>query len=223
MKSQTTMDRRPVQARETRWASKLARGLAQAGFRPNAISLLSVLAALLAGAGLLLGFRFPLPWHITLYLLASLFIELRLIANLMDGMVAIEGGFQTRAGAVYNELPDRLSDSVILVCAGYSVPGNPWWVWALGWAAALLAMLTAYVRVLGGASGASQPFIGPMAKQQRMHLAVAGALLSLVEAILGWPARAMPLVLGIIVLGAVLTVLRRARRIVVELNAGPKA
>jgi len=141
----------------------------------------------------------------------------------MDGMVAIEGGFQTRAGAVYNELPDRASDSVILVCAGYSVPGNPWWVWALGWAAALLAMLTAYVRVLGGASGVSQPFIGPMAKQQRMHLVVVGALFSMVETILGWPVRAMPLVLGIIVLGSVLTVLLRVRRIVRELNAGPKA
>jgi phosphatidylglycerophosphate synthase len=215
------MDRRPVQARGTRWASALARWLARVGLRPNAISLLSVFFATLSGLGLLLESRSPLPWHITLSLLASLGIEIRLIANLMDGMVAIEGGFQTKAGAVYNELPDRLSDSVILVCAGYSVPGNPWWVWALGWVAALLAMLTAYVRVLGGASGASQPFIGPMAKQQRMHLVVVGALLSMVEAIIGWPARAMPLVLGIIVLGSVLTVLRRVRRIVRELNAEP--
>jgi len=217
------MDRRPVQARGTRWASALARWLARVGLRPNAISLLSVFFATLSGLGLLLGSRSPLPWHITLSLLASLGIEIRLLANLMDGMVAIEGGFQTRAGAVYNELPDRLSDSVILVCAGFSVPGNPWWVWALGWAAALLAMLTAYVRVLGGASGVSQPFIGPMAKQQRMHLVVVGALLSMVEAIIGWPARAMPLVLGVIVLGSALTVLRRTRRIVGELNAGPKA
>jgi len=215
------MDRRPVQARQTRWAGALARGLAKAGFRPNVISLLSVFFATLSGLGLLLGSRSPLSWHITLSLLASLGIELRLLANLMDGMVAIEGGFQTRAGAVYNELPDRLSDSVILVCAGFSVPGNPWWVWALGWAAALLAMLTAYVRVLGGASGVSQPFIGPMAKQQRMHLVVVGALLSMVEAIIGWPVRAMPLVLVIIVLGSVLTVLLRVRRIVRELNAGP--
>ena len=217
------MDRRPAQARQTRWAGALARGLAKAGFRPNVISLLSVFFATLSGLGLLLGSRSPLSWHITLSLLASLGIELRLLANLMDGMVAIEGGFQTRAGAVYNELPDRLSDSVILVCAGFSVPGNPWWVLALGWAAALLAMLTAYVRVLGGASGVSQPFIGPMAKQQRMHLVVVGALLSMVEAIIGWPARAMPLVLGVIVLGSALTVLRRTRRIVGELNAGPKA
>jgi len=215
------MDRRPAQARQTRWAGALARGLAKAGFRPNVISLLSVFFATLSGLGLLLGSRSPLSWHITLSLLASLGIELRLLANLMDGMVAIEGGFQTRAGAVYNELPDRLSDSVILVCAGFSVPGNPWWVWALGWAAALLAMLTAYVRVLGGASGVSQPFIGPMAKQQRMHLVVVGALLSMVEAIIGWPVRAMPLVLVIIVLGSVLTVLLRVRRIVRELNAGP--
>lgn len=165
------------------------------------------------------GPRSPLPWHIILILLASLAIELRLLANLMDGMVAIEGGFQTRAGAVYNELPDRISDSIILIGAGYSIPGSSW-IWTLGWAAALLAMFTAYVRVLGGAAGASQPFIGPMAKQQRMHLLVVGALLSIIEALLGWPARVIPLVLVVIVLGSLLTALRRILRIVKDLNAG---
>lgn len=221
MKSSTAMDRRPIKARETRWAGNAARWLAGAGFRPNAISLLSVFFACLAGACLLLTPGRPLKWQIALAVVAALGIELRLLCNLFDGMVAIEGGFQTRTGAIFNELPDRISDSIVLVCAGYAVPASPWF-WGLGWAAALLAMLTAYVRVLGGAAGASQPFIGPMAKQQRMHLIAAAALLSTIETALGWPPRVIPFALILIVLGCLVTVLRRTRRIIRELNAEPR-
>ena len=44
----------------------------------------------------------------------------------------------------------------------------------LGWAAAVLAVLTAYVRVLGGSLGLTQHFIGPMAKQHRMFTLTLG-------------------------------------------------
>jgi phosphatidylglycerophosphate synthase len=49
-------------------------------------------------------------------------IQLRLLCNLLDGMVAIEGGFKTKTGEIFNELPDRLSDALILIGAAYSVP-----------------------------------------------------------------------------------------------------
>lgn len=42
------------------------------------------------------------------------------------------------------------------------------WAKWLGWATALLAALTAYVRVFGGALGLAQDFAGIMAKQRRM-------------------------------------------------------
>lgn len=50
-----------------------------------------------------------------------------------------------------NEFPDRIADTLPLVPLGYAA-GLPW----LGWLAALLAALTAYVRVFGGALGLAQ-------------------------------------------------------------------
>jgi len=40
------------------------------------------------------------------------------LCNLLDGMVAIEHGKQSQLGVLYNELPDRVSDSVLFVALG---------------------------------------------------------------------------------------------------------
>ena len=78
------------------------------------------------------GCRGPVPAQVVGPLVAACCIQLRLLCNVLDGLLAIEGGLQTKSGAVFNELPDRLSDTVILVCAGYAVGEMPW-VSALGW------------------------------------------------------------------------------------------
>ena len=96
-------------------------------------------------------------------LVAAAAIQLRLLCNLVDGMLAVEG-FSSKAGDIYNDLPDRVSDVLILVGAGYSARDLAY-APALGWCAAVLAVLTAYVRVLGGSLGVTQHFVGPMAKQ----------------------------------------------------------
>ena len=94
-----------------------------------------------------------------------------MLCNLLDGMVAIEGSKSTATGALFNEIPDRLADPLFLVPLGYA-SGYPW----LGWLAALLAVLTAYVRVLGGTLGQPQDFDGILPKQRRMAV-LTGALL----------------------------------------------
>src|SRR5438105_2817615 len=66
----------------------------------------------LRGACFLLLNRFSITAEILLYLTAAGCIQLRLLCNLLDGMVAIEGGFRSRSGEVFNELPDRVSDVV---------------------------------------------------------------------------------------------------------------
>ena len=149
--------RRPLKSRDRAWAVALARGLVRAGVKPNLISLASIAAAALAAYCLLRSF----------YLAAALLIQLRLLCNLLDGMVAVEGGLGSRSGEIFNDLPDRISDALILVAAGYAATW-PSWSHELGWTAALLAILTAYIRVLGGASGLAQDFRGPMAKPHRM-------------------------------------------------------
>ncbi len=165
--------RRPIAARSSALARYAAAWLAKSGISPNAISLLSIVFAV-AGAGALLWM--PSPWG---PLLCAVGIQARLLCNLFDGMVAVEGGKGTPAGALYNEVPDRIADSAFLVALGYAA-GHGW----LGWLAALLAAATAYIRTLGGALGQAQDFRGPMAKQQRMAAMTLACVLAPIE--LAW-------------------------------------
>ena len=133
-------------------------------------------------------------------------------------MVAVEGGFRTKAGEVYNEFPDRFADAFILIGAGYA---SHWLKISpeLGWTAALLAVITAYNRALGVVAGASQYFCGPMAKPQRMAVMTVASVMSVVEVLVRWPLRVIPVALMIIILGCLLTIVRRTRRIVRALNS----
>ncbi len=113
-------------------------------------------------------------------ILAAVFIQCRLLCNLFDGMVAIEGGKKTNSGELFNDIPDRISDALLLVCAGYAITMISWGG-TLGWCAALLAVMTAYVRTLAASLGAPINFQGPMAKQHRMALMTLACLLTAVE------------------------------------------
>ena len=216
--SEMNTPRRPIKARDTLWAAHVAAWLARAGVRPNIISLGSVLFA--GGAGLCLVLAGKATGHFQpwLFLTAAALIQIRLLCNLFDGMVAIEGGFKTKSGEIFNELPDRFADAFIFVGAGYATMGLGW-APAFGWLCAVLAVLTAYVRALGASAGASQHFCGPMAKQHRMAVMT---LASLASAVLIWFGVEWPVVAGALVLiatGSVITVFRRVARVVRELEA----
>src|SRR3989442_427539 len=129
-----SLKRRPIKARDTRWAANIARGLARLGFRPNTISILSVVCAGFAATSLMFTANTGTVWRIILFIAAALFIQLRLLCNLFDGMVAVEGGFRTKSGEIFNELPDRFADAFIMVGAGYSLPAIHW-AREAGWAA----------------------------------------------------------------------------------------
>ena len=213
----TEVARRPIKARSTRWASRVAAWLGQAGVRPNTISIASVFFAAGAGFCLTLTDAVGSGWRGLLFLSAGVLIQIRLLCNLFDGMVAVEGGHKTKSGEIYNELPDRVSDVFILVGAGYAWVRVEWGP-LLGWLCAVLALLTAYVRALGAAAGASQHFCGPMAKQQRMALMTFACIAS---AVLSWsdlPWSLVAATLALISTGSAITVLRRFLRIVRELE-----
>ncbi len=212
--------RRPIQARDSAWAQGLARWLIGTGLRPNTISVLSVVCATLGGGALWLSRDAgSVVGKVALLLFAGLCIQARLLCNLFDGMVAVEGGFRSKSGEIYNELPDRISDALLLVCAGYAAA--PWTGWEhdLGWTAATLAVLTAYARTLGVQAGASPQFCGPMAKQQRMATLTLACALTAGETLLHWPPRVLVFALGLIALGCVANVIRRTARIVRELES----
>ena len=210
--------RRPIAARNTRWASSIAGALARKGISPNSISVASVVSAGIAG-GFLAGSTYVTGGVRAAFLISDIvFIQGRLLCNLFDGMVAVEGGRASKSGEIFNELPDRIADGVILVCAGYGAPGCSYSV-EFGWAAGLIAILTAYVRALGASCGAGQQFVGPMAKQQRMFIISLACIGAAIEAWLAVPARSLPIALLIIIAGGLLTAARRTIRIVRVLEA----
>jgi phosphatidylglycerophosphate synthase len=208
-------DRRPLASRNSRWAQAIAKWMAGRSITPNHISQASMVAAAIAGlcfwraggtqGGAQAGF----------FLLAALFCQMRLLCNLFDGMVAVEGGKGEADGPFWNEFPDRIADMLILVGAAYGA-GTP----AIGWAAAALAILTAYVRELGRAVGKPSDFSGPMAKQHRMAVMTLAAILSAFQLFWHGDNEVLRAGLWIVAIGSALTVLRRAYRLVQLLKAG---
>lgn len=194
--------RRPIASRSSPWAIAVSSRLARAGVTPNSISVASIAFAALGGALVAWGSH-PLAW-----LGAAVCVQLRLICNLLDGMVAIEGGRKTRSGPLYNEFPDRIADSLLLVPLGYAA-GVAW----LGWACALVAALTAYIRVFGGSVGLAQDFSGIMAKQRRMAALTAGLVAQSLEAPL-FGSRWSLLAAGVVIaVGSAATCVTRTMRI----------
>jgi phosphatidylglycerophosphate synthase len=189
-----TPNRRPLTSRSTGWARSLTSTLTRAGVSPNAISVFSVVFAVLGATSLL---YLPRGWGLFVFACG---IQARLLCNLLDGMVAIEGGRRSATGALYNEIPDRVADSLFIVTIGYVVGESD-----LGWLGALAAAVTAYVRVLGGSLGLPQDFRGPMAKQQRMAVLTAAALLGIVELRVLGSQWALVAAVWIVAVGSVMT------------------
>lgn len=193
------MNRRPLRTRSAGWAQALARMLGNAGLSPNAISAIGILFAA-GGAACFLAAPENRWW----WLGGALGIQLRLLANMLDGMVAVEGGHKSATGPLFNEVPDRVEDALLLVAAGYAAGAAE-----LGYGATLLAFATAYLRATGGALGFPQDFVGPMAKQHRMFALTVAAVLSAL--LPGKPV--MEAMLWIIAVGAALTCAVRTVRI----------
>jgi phosphatidylglycerophosphate synthase len=143
--------------------------------------------------------------------LAGLCLQLRLVCNLLDGLVAVEHGKGSTAGPIWNELPDRFADVFFLAGAGYGagLMGMGEAAAVAGWIAAAAAVTTAYVRELGRGLGFPADFSGPFAKPQRMAALTAAAAVSAFEPLWGWRGQTLLIALAIIALGALVTVARR--------------
>lgn len=197
-----TENRRPLKTRSKPWAQALAKTLVAKNVAPNAISAAGLGFAALGGACLASG---PVWFY---YIVAAGCIQARLLCNLMDGLVAVEGGLKSNYGDLYNEIPDRAADAILLACAGHASGDIE-----LGWACAVLAVFTAYVRVFGGSLGQKQDFRGPMAKQQRMFVLTVGCLGAAANGVLGGHVPVIRDALWIIAAGSALTAALRLFRI----------
>lgn len=211
-------DRRPIKTREKLWAKNLAVYLQRRGVTPNIISLFSILFAIFASASFVVVFSVvSVLLKVVLFIFSAAMIQGRLICNLLDGMVAIEGRSRSAVGAVYNEVPDRVSDSMIFVAIGYGLSSYFSYAPSLAWCTAFMAVMTAYIRLLGGSVGLPQKFLGPMAKQHRMALLTGGSIIS-VSLSLSWSIILFITILWIIMLGSAITTCYRMKVVMADLK-----
>lgn len=202
--------RRPLASRNSAWAKALAIRAVARGLSPNQISQLSIASAVLGAACYAVSPIGSGVLQSLMLILAAAACQARLVCNLIDGLVAVEGGQGTKDGPFWNEAPDRLSDLLLLGGAGVAA-GNP----ALGFLAAALAMATAYIRELGRAEGVPPDFSGPMAKPQRMAALTIGTVIAAFTA----PALALSATLWVIIAGTAITAALRSRRLIRALKA----
>lgn len=200
MKTELRLNRRPLTSRDRRWARLAARWLLRTPVTPNQISIFGIGVSAL-GAWAIAAWGAPAGVG---FLVGAIAIQLRLVCNLLDGMVAVEGQRASSDGPLYNEVPDRIEDTLFLVAYGYAA-GLLW----LGFVAALLAMFTAYIRVLGGSFDLPQDFRGPMAKQHRMAALTMGCLAAFVESSIGPTHYSLQLTLVVVAVGSLWTAARR--------------
>jgi phosphatidylglycerophosphate synthase len=220
---QAGIERRPLASRNFRVFQSLAASLVAWRISPNAISVAGMACA--AGTAILLALTDGVTIFDRIFFAgAAGLIQLRLLANLLDGLVAVEGNRRSPTGEVFNEVPDRVSDALVLVSAGYATDSAPW----LGWTAGLLAVFVSYIRMFGRSLGLHADYRGPMAKQQRMFIVTFACVLNAALPV-AWlpkvPAMAegdqygpMWMALALVSIGCMVTAIRRLRRIVVTLS-----
>jgi len=207
------IDRRPIATRNRKWAQAATAWLASRNVSPNAISIAGMCACIVAGIALA---ATSICDYRILWLVAALGAQLRLTANMLDGMVALASGRASKTGELYNEVPDRISDAAVFIGAGFAWGGNI----TLGYIATILSIFTAYVRAAGKIAGAPNEFCGPMAKQHRMLVITVICVFSAVVP-QSWQifrsdkleVGTMSLGLGAIIVGCCITIVRRLNRI----------
>ena len=202
--------RRPIANVFRQTAAAATRFCVRHGIHADAISYLSIVAASIAAICFWKsGAR---PW---LLVIAPLFCYLRLWFNMLDGMVAFGAGKASRRGEILNDLPDRVSDIVIFVGVAHSGWMNP----LIGYWAAISAVLTSYVGLLGQALGVQRQFGGVMSKPWRMVALHIGAWLTFFLApkpfatftILDWTC-------VVVIAGCIETIVVRLKRITAALQ-----
>jgi phosphatidylglycerophosphate synthase len=158
--------RRPIADIFRATAQGATRFCVRAGIHPDVISYMSIVASALAALCFWQSRQSPV-----LLLVAPLFCYARLWCNMLDGMVALASGRASWRGEIINDLPDRISDILIFVGAAQSGWMHP----LIGYWIIILALLAAYVGLLGQAVGSAREFSGVMSKPWRMVVLHLGA------------------------------------------------
>jgi phosphatidylglycerophosphate synthase len=204
-------NRREVTSRDSKFANRAALWLANKNISPNTISVLSIVFSIFTLFSFYLDSVNYLN-HLLAMVLAIVGIQGRLIMNLLDGMVAIEYNKKSLVGGLYNEVPDRISDTFIILGAGLLVAKYKFGI-DLAYLAVILSAFTAYIRTLGASLNSPHFFSGPMAKQHRMALITISCLIGI------WYLPIFYIALIVMNVGLLITCARRLYKISVYLKS----
>jgi CDP-diacylglycerol---glycerol-3-phosphate 3-phosphatidyltransferase len=142
-----------------KWLQPIVSASVQFHVSPDAFTYGALALSLLAG--LALGLAGANTW--TLWVV-PVCVLLRLIFNLLDGLVARAAGVADTLGELKNEFGDRLADAAIflgLIFGGYVDP-------RLASIALILILLSSYLGILSKALGGPRLYTGVFAKGDRM-------------------------------------------------------
>jgi len=213
MKEYQVGDRRPLESRGWAISQRVAEWLAKNHVNPNIISIGAMVCGI--AAGLAFAATSGVSHHgWLLWLGGALFVQLRLLGNLYDGMVAVLRQIASSVGELFNEVPDRVSDAATLIGFGYAAGSNA----LLGFVATCFALFLPYLRAMGKVAGAQQEFCGPMAKQQRMAVVTIAAIIcAVIPRAIDW--KVPTYALWLVIAGCIVTCVRRLHRIAATLQA----
>jgi CDP-diacylglycerol--glycerol-3-phosphate 3-phosphatidyltransferase len=180
-----------------RLVAPIARWLATRGVAPDLITASAIPVSVLAAACLVLA-----EPHVRILLLAvPPLAAARIVVNLLDGMVARSTGRSHAMGELWNELADRLCDTLFIGSLAF-VPGVDARVVLVALTAALLA---SYAGITARAAGGARQYGGVMSKPGRMATVAIVTTLAFATGAVGWLTAGA----AVIAVGSALTLVQR--------------
>ena len=183
----------------------LSRGLLAAGVTPNAVTLAAL--ALSLGVGAVLTLRPASAWTLAA---VPLVLLLRMALNALDGMMAREGGQESKLGLVLNEVGDILADGAIYLPFALALGVHA----LLAGGFVLLAAASEAAGLAGMATGAGRRYDGPFGKSDRAFAIGALAIITAAgvppAAWIGWAFGALAALTALTIANRVLKAARGA-------------
>jgi CDP-diacylglycerol--glycerol-3-phosphate 3-phosphatidyltransferase len=182
-----------------------ARALLARGVSPNAVTVTTLALSCATGAALTLS---PTAW---VYAAVPVVLGLRLVFNVLDGVMARAGGRESKLGLALNELGDIIGDGAIYLPFALSVGVEP----LLAGAFVLLCAASEAAGLAGHATGVGRRQDGPLAKGER------GAAMASIAILIAAGAPQAEWIDWAIGALAVLTLVTVSRRIAAAVRLGP--
>jgi phosphatidylglycerophosphate synthase len=179
-----------------RLVAPLERLALRSGVSADVLTWLAVPVA--AAGGACLAVSDEVAW---LLLLVPLLAALRLILNLLDGMVARTTGSAHPMGEMWNELGDRLADVLFIGGLAFVEGVDP----RLVLAAVAGGLLASYAGITSRAAGGSRQYGGVMSKPGRMVTLAVAAPLAFVSGDPVW----LSVAAAVILIGTAITLVQR--------------